>query len=274
MPNTENKLTIAANNSTVSYFDEGSFNAPAIIFIHGFPLNKSMWNKQIVELKEKYHVIAYDVRGHGNSDEGDYDFSIDLFVNDLLSLMDTLKIKQTILCGFSMGGYIALNAIEKYPERVNALILCDTNCTADLPEAKEKRTKAIESIREKGVEQYADESLKKLFAPISFSNHTEEIAVVKKMIMDTSKQSLYKTLHALAERKETCTKLHDIKVPVLIIVGKEDEITPPDAALSMHEKFTGSILQIIDNAGHLSNMENSGEFNNRLTEFLSLIKQT
>lgn len=270
----ENSLTITVNNLTVSYIDEGPTNSPTIIFIHGFPLNKLMWEKQIEILKENYRVIVYDIRGHGNTDVGNDNFSIELFVNDLLSLMDTLNIDKTILCGFSMGGYIALNAIENYPERFNALLLCDTNCTDDIPEAKEKRMKAIESIKGKGLEQYAEESLKKLFAPISFSKHIEEIAIVKEMIMKTSKQSLYKTLHALTERKETCTKLHQIKVPVLIIVGKEDEITPPDVALLMHGKIKGSIIHIIDHAGHLSNMENSGEFNNHLTGFLSLLKHT
>lgn len=270
----ENSLTIFTNNQTVSYIDEGSINAPTIIFIHGFPLNKAMWNKQVGELKENYRVIAYDIRGHGNSDAGDDDFSIELFVNDLLSLMDALKIDKTILCGFSMGGYIALNAIENYPERFIALLLCDTNCADDKPEAKEKRMKTIESITEKGLAQYAEESLKKLFAPISFSKQIEEITIAREMIMKTSTQSLFKTLHALAERAETCTNLHEIKVPVLIMVGKEDELTPPDVALSMHEKIKGSSIQIIDHAGHLSNMENSKEFNHRLTGFLLLLKHT
>jgi len=270
----EKKLSITANIQTVSYVDEGLVNAPTIIFIHGFPLNKSMWNKQVEELDDNFHVIAYDIRGHGKSDVGDDDFSIELFVTDLLSLMDALKIDKAILCGFSMGGYIALNAIENYPERFNALILCDTNCTEDKPEARENRMKAIESIKEKGLEQYAEESLKKLFAPISFSTHTEEIAIVREMIMKTSEQSLFKTLHSLAERKETCSKLHKIKVPVLILVGKEDSITPPDVALSMYEKIKGSIMHIIDHAGHLSNLENSKEFNNQLVEFLLFLKHS
>jgi 3-oxoadipate enol-lactonase len=270
----ENGLTISVNNLSVSYIDEGATNSRTIMLIHGFPLNKSMWNKQVGVLKQNYRVVAYDIRGHGNTDVGSDNFSIDLFVNDLLGLMDTLKIEKTVLCGFSMGGYIALNAIENYPERFNALLLCDTNCTADLPEAKEKRMKAIESIKEKGLEPYAEESLKKLFAPISFSTHKDQIAIVKEMIIKTSKQALYKTLHALAERKETCSKLHEIKVPVLIMVGKEDEITPPEAALSMHEKIKGSTIHIVENAGHLSNLENPGEFNHQLTGFLSSISHT
>ncbi len=119
-------------------------------------------------LKENYRVIAYDVRGHGNSDAGTEDFSIDLFATDLLNLMDALKIDKAILCGLSMGGYIALNAVENYPDRFDALILSDTTCTADTPEAKEKRMKTIESIRKNGVEKFADESITNLFAPESF----------------------------------------------------------------------------------------------------------
>jgi len=268
---TEYSLAITANNQTISYIDEGSVNASTIIFIHGFPLNKEMWNKQVGELKEKYHVIAYDIRGHGNSDAGDDDFSIGLFVKDLLSFMDALKIDKTILCGFSMGGYIALDAIENFPERFRALLLFDTNCSADSSEAKEKRMKTIETIKEKGLEHYAGESLKKLFAPISLSKHMEEINVVREMIMNTSKQTLFKTLHALAERAETCTKLHEIKVTALVMVGKEDEITPPDAALSMHEKIKSSTIHIIDHAGHLSNMENPEQFNNLLRKFLKTL---
>lgn len=270
----ENNLKITINNLTFSYLDEGSTNAPAIILIHGFPLNKAIWKKQVEILMDSYRVIAYDIRGHGNTDTGNDNFSIGLFANDLLSLMDALKIDKAILCGLSMGGYIALYAIENYPERLKALILCDTNCAADKPEAKEKRMKAIVSIREKGLEQYAEESLKKLFAQISFSKQIEEIALVREMIMKTSKPSLIKTLHALAERKETCNRLQEIKVPVLIMVGKEDEITPPDIALALHDKIKNSTIQIIDNAGHLCNMENPEQFNDQLTGFLSLIMHT
>ena len=114
-------IRITVNNLTVSYNDEGPDEAPVIIFIHGFPFNKSMWDMQVEALKDTYRVIAYDIRGHGNSDTGNEDFSIELFVNDLLLLMNTLKLNKTMLCGLSMGGYIALNAIENYPERLTRL---------------------------------------------------------------------------------------------------------------------------------------------------------
>ncbi|MFZ2324636.1 MAG: alpha/beta fold hydrolase [Ignavibacteriaceae bacterium] len=266
-----NNIKITVNDLTVSYNDEGPDGVPVIIFIHGFPFNKSMWNKQVEALKDNYRVVAYDVRGHGNSDAGAGDFSIELFVNDLLSLMDALKIDRTMLCGLSMGGYIALNAIENYPNRFDALILSDTNCIADTPEAKEKRMKTIESIKKDGVEKFADESMNNFFAPESFATKEVEIAYIRKMIVNTSKQSLYKTLQAFYKRKETCSRLQDINIPVLIMVGKEDKITPPEAAQMMHEKIEDSLLSIIEHAAHLSNMENPGEFNEQLKKFVSSV---
>lgn len=267
-----NNIKIKVNNINVSYNDEGPEESPIIIFIHGFPLNKSMWDNQAKALKDNYRVIAYDIRGHGNSDVGTSDFSIDLFVNDLLSFMDALNIEKTIICGLSMGGYIALNAIENHPERFNALILSDTNCTADTPEAKEKRMNAIENILENGVDKFANELILNLFSNESFKRNLKEIPVVREMIVNTSTLSLHNSLHALAERKETCEKLSEIKVPVLIIVGKEDKITPPDAARFMQSKIKGSLLRIIEHGGHLSNLENPYEFNYQINKFISSIK--
>jgi len=266
-----NKINITINNLTVSYSDHGPDDAPVIIFIHGFPLNKSMWNIQVETLKENYRVITYDIRGHGNSDAGIDEFFIELFVIDLLRLMEKLKIEKSILCGLSLGGYIALNAALKYPDRFDGLILNDTQCIADTPEIKENRCNAIISIKEKGVEQYADEIIKKLFAQETFTKNKNVIDAVREMIISTPKQSLCNTLHALAERKETCDQLPEINIPVLIMVGQEDKITPIAAAQQMHEKILNSKLEIIQQAGHLSNLENLTAFNTHLVNFLETV---
>src|SRR5688572_5481866 len=266
-----NNIGIVINNLRVSYSDHGPNDAPVIIFIHGFPFNKSMWNVQMDALKDNYRVIGYDIRGHGNSDPGNDEFFIELFVNDLLRLLEKLGIEKSILCGLSLGGYIALNAVLKDPGRFDGLILNDTQCIADTPEIKENRCIAIIRIKEKGVEQYADESIKKLFSPGSITSNKNVIADVKAMIINTPKQTLYKTLHALAERKETCNRLQEINIPVLIMVGKEDKLTPIAAAQHMHEKILNSKLEIIQHAGHLSNLENPTAFNTHLVHFLELV---
>ncbi len=256
------------NGLMVSYNDEGPAEAPVVLFIHGFPFNKSMWNAQFEALKPTNRVIAYDVRGHGNSEAGTEDFSIELFVEDLLGFMDTLQLDQVILCGLSMGGYIALSAIEKHPERFSGLILSDSQCLADTPEAIEKRMAAIESIREKGAELYVEQSIQNLFAAASFETKQMEIGNVKEMMSKTTAQSMCNTLHALSVRKETCSKLSELTVPILILVGKEDKITPPKVARLMLEKTQNSTLTIIEDAAHLANIENPHDFNQQLMEFI------
>jgi 3-oxoadipate enol-lactonase len=266
-----NNIKTLVNNLVVSYTDQGPDDAPVLIFIHGFPLNKSMWNKQVEELKKNYRVIVYDIRGHGDSDAGTEDFSIRLFENDLIMLMDKLKINKASLCGLSMGGYIALNALVYNPERFDSLVLSDTSCLADTPEAKTKRLNAINTILEKGVNYYADESIKNLFAPESFITNENEIILVKEMISNTKEVSICCSLLALSARKETCHKLSGIEVPVLILVGEEDKITPPEVSQMMFENIKNSTLHIIQHAAHLSNMENPEEYNNQLQRFFNTV---
>jgi len=272
MIHTDNNRTVNVNNLGISYTDENTSMAQSIIFIHGFPLNKSMWENQAKNLKETHRVITYDIRGHGNTNNGGEKYSIELFVNDLIGLMDALNIEKTILCGLSMGGYIALKAITEYPNRFKAVILCDTNCTADSPETIANRKRNVEIIETGTVGKYADESLKKFFTANSLTENKTIAELVRDMIIETSKSSICKTLLALAEREETCSKLIGIKVPALILVGREDQVTPPDAAKLMHESIKSSTLHIIEHAGHLSNLEQPVEFNDQLKKFLSSIK--
>ena len=222
-------------------------------------------------LKDNYRVIAYDIRGHWDSDAGNEEFSIELFVSDLLSLMNVLKIDKASLCDLSMGGYIVLNAIKNHPVRFEALALSDTNCIADPPQVKQKRMDTIESIRKFGVEKYVDDSIMQLFAPESFTTHKKAISDVKEMILNTSEQSLSKTLHALAQRKVTCSKLPEITIPVLFLVGEEDQITPPEASELLNQKIKKSTMHIISHAGHLSNLENPDEFNEHIKTFFATV---
>jgi 3-oxoadipate enol-lactonase len=267
----ESSVMSLVNNTAVSYIDEGPAEGRVVIFIHGFPLNKSMWEKQIEALQDEFRVIAYDIRGHGDSEAGNAHFSMDLFVNDLIGFMQSLNIEKAVLCGLSMGGYIALNAAINFPEHFDALILSDTSCTADSPKSRNKRIEAIESIRLNGLENFADESIKNLFASGSVDAKGAEIAAAREMIVNTSSQSVYNSMHALAVRKETCSRLSEIKIPVLILVGDEDKITPPIAAMVMHQNIRGSAFSIIEKAGHLSNMENPYEFNYLVKKFLATV---
>ena len=217
-------------------------------------------------------VIAYDIRGHGESEIGSAHYSIELFVDDLFALMEHLNIPKAILCGLSMGGYIALRAMERNPDKVLGLILCDTKSEADGNEAKIKRANGIKFVQTNGMKYYAQDYVKIVFAPSSFDAHAESIKTIQSIVERMAPSSIFGTLLALAARTDTTNSLPAIKCPVLILVGDKDTVTPVAASQMMKDKIPGAEMFVIPNSGHISNMENPVEFNKRLIEFVVKIK--
>ena len=261
-------LLAEVNGFTVSYNDIGEGSIP-VLFLHGFLFDKSMWKGQLDNLKTSNRIIACDIRGFGKSTDEDTLLSIDLFSEDLMSFMDKLNIKKAIVCGLSMGGFIALNAIKRFPERFEALILCDTQCIADTTEVKENRYKAIEQINRDGVTEFNEKFIKSVFHSHSLSNKVELVENLGSIVFANSKKIIIAGITALAGRSETCSSLSVIRIPTLIICGREDVVTPIDQSEFMHKHIEGSILKIIDRAGHVSNLEQPEEFNKYVRDFLN-----
>ncbi len=260
--------TVLVNGTSINYDDRGVGHFP-IVFIHGFPFDKSMWQPQLDFFKSTHRVIAYDIRGFGNSTAGAEQFSISVFADDLIKLMDALQINKAVVCGLSMGGYILLNAVSRYPERFEAIILSDTQCNADSPESKEKRYKTIKQIEAEGLIDFADVFVKNIFCKDSLRNKIMLVKEIKKVILSTDPLAITMTLSAIAQRSETCTSLKEIKVPSLILCGKEDTVTPPEQAQFLQCHIANSRLYSIAKAGHLANLEQAGEFNQHLSNFIS-----
>ena len=270
---TENKgfnLTIPVNNFDLSYDDLGEGNIP-IIFLHGFPFDKTMWQGQLDFLKSSYRVIACDIRGFGKSTDEKSPLRIDLFAEDLIAFMDKLNIEKAIVCGLSMGGFITLNAHQRFPDRFEALILADTQCIADTPEVKEKRYEAISEIEVNGVANFNEGFIKKVFHKDSFTNKKELVKELRSVVFSNSEHIIQQGLVALAERSETCSTLDKINLPTLIICGREDIVTPLAQSEAMKKSIPGATLQIIENAGHVSNLEHADEFNKHLLDFLETL---
>jgi 3-oxoadipate enol-lactonase len=268
MQPSEKELDVRVNDIVVSYNDAGKGNPLTLIFIHGFPFNKGSWNPQVDFLRSRYRCITYDIRGFGNTHFGEQDLSIELFADDLDAMMDILQVKNAVICGLSMGGYIALRAILKYPHRFKGLVLADTQCIADSPEGREKRYKTIEQIEASGLNAYAEASLKNLFHENSLANNKDIVNFIHQTILSTSPATVTGALKALANREETCSVLDEITVPTLIVCGKDDKVTPPAQAEFLNQHIRSSRLQIIDEAAHLSNLEQPVQFNAALESFL------
>src|SRR5262245_28830559 len=131
------------------YEEKGPPNAYPLVFIHGFPFNHTTWNPQWEALPSSRRAVRYDLRGHGQSETGDGQYTLELFVDDLMGLLDFLEISRAVLCGLSMGGYTALRAAERHPERIRGLVLCDTKSEADSNETKLKRAENLKLIKTK-----------------------------------------------------------------------------------------------------------------------------
>jgi pimeloyl-ACP methyl ester carboxylesterase len=199
---------------------------------------------------------------------------MDLFSNDLILFIDKLGLEKVIICGLSMGGYVALNAMKRFPSRFEALILCDTQCIADSHDVKAKRYKTIDDIKEYGVANFNEGFIKNVFHEDSLSNKPELVEQLRSVVFSNSKHIICQGLLALAERSETCSILDEIAIPTLIICGREDVVTPLDESKFMNKQIKGSVLHVINNAGHVSNLEEPSKFNKLLHDFLLELKES
>lgn len=263
----ENNFIIKVENSTINYQDSEKHTLP-VIFIHGFPFNKSSWAPQFEFLKETHRVIIYDLPGFGESISND-EHTIESFADNFIKFMDALKIDKAIVCGLSMGGYILLNAVERYSDRFAAIILSDTQCIADTKENAEKRFKTIEDIHKNGLTEFTEGFLKNAFTEETLEKNKIVVENIRQVILANSTTAITSALKAMANRKETCTGLKNITVPTLILCGEEDKLTPPAQSEFLFKAIPNSEMHIIKSAGHLSNLEQSDSFNDHLHNFIS-----
>jgi 3-oxoadipate enol-lactonase len=262
-------VKIRLKDITLNCSDPGPSGGTPVIFIHGFPLSMDMWENQSKQLPEGSRGIFYDVRGHGGSETTDDIFTMEFFVDDLIGLMDSLEIKKAVLCGLSMGGYIALRAYERHPDRIGGMLLCDTKSEPDTNDAKIKRSVNIRIIREKGMDFFSREFVKGLFCRKTLESRPDIINHAIQMIMKNRPTSICGVLLALAGRTDTTSVLPAIKCPVCIITGEYDTVTPPSDGEKMQLSIPGAEFHIIPGAGHMSSMENPPEFNNIMASFLA-----
>ncbi|MEI6043920.1 MAG: alpha/beta fold hydrolase [Chloroflexota bacterium] len=260
-------MKASLNGIEMFWMEEG--RGTPLVLLHGFPLSCAMWGPQLVHFSRNYRVIAPDLRGFGKTSlQPDQISTMELIADDIVALLDHLKLERAVIVGLSMGGYIALALYRKYPERVQALVLCDTKAEADNEEARAGRYNLIEEVREKGNSVVAEAMLPRLFAPNTYRHQQETVAQVAGLIERNNPAGIIAASAGLAERPDSSGLLPEIKVPALVIVGKDDAVTPPEGARQMAQQIPDWQFSIIPNAGHLSNLENSNFFNQALESFL------
>lgn len=240
-----------------------------IIFVHGFPLDSSMWEEQVKFFKKKYRTFAPDLPGFGKNFLQTPD-SIKGFANYLKSFIDENKIKDAILCGFSMGGYITFAFYEMFPQSVSGLIFSDTRASSDDKEVKRNRDIAIHNLEKEGVSFFVENMPKKLLWEDSLLN-LNLLKKVKGIIAIQKIDAIRNALIAMRDRKDRSYILKSIVVPTLFVCGEYDTLSPPEEMKSLSKMVVGSKFQTISRSGHLAPMENPKEFNQKIEEFLANI---
>ena len=256
------------NGADILYVEQGDVTALPVLFIHGFPFAHGMWAPQLEAVGARHRAVAYDLRGHGESAVGDGQYTIELHVDDLLALLDHLGIAKAVLVGLSMGGYVALRAAERAPDRCRGLVLADTRSAADDNAGRLKRAAGAQAVKRDGMAAFAADFVKAVFAPGTFDARPEAVAAVRLLMEHTDPRGAAGNLIAMAGRTDTTGALAGIAVPALVLVGAQDTLTPPDDARVLEKGIPGAEMHVVPDAGHLSNLENPGVFNAHLLEFL------
>ncbi len=240
-----------------------------VLFVHGFPFHSAMWGPQLSAMPPGWRGIAPDLRGFGAS-EGPPESvtSMDAFADDLARLLDHLRIEQAVVCGLSMGGYVALALWRRHRDRIRAFVLCDTRAGGDSPEAAEARRRLAERVLAEGPAAVADGMLPRLLSPNTARRSPGTVEFVRAMMMETRALTMSRALLGMAERPDSEAMLPEIDVRTLVIVGDEDVITSRGQADMLARGIRPATLAVIEGAGHLPNLEQPAEFNQLLSEFL------
>jgi 3-oxoadipate enol-lactonase len=261
-------MKVPVNNTYLAYDDHG-IGIP-ILFLHAFPLNRHMWQGELMALlgDERYRLVALDWRGFGESEITTPVSTMELFADDMAGLMDSLGIQQAVLCGLSMGGYAAFAFLRKYPQRVSGLILADTRPGADTPEAQANRENVARLAETQGTGSIADLQVPRLLSEYTRQHHPEVEMRVRQMIEAATVQGIAAASRGMAQRTDSTELLAGIACPALVIVGEQDTLTPPSVAQEYASQIPGAQLVVIQHAGHLSNLEQPEAFVQAVRGFL------
>ncbi len=248
---------------SIEYDDIG--NGVPLLLIHGFPLDRTLWRTQIAGLSQIFRVIAPDLRGFGQSSDTDGEaVTMDQYAADLKSLLDSVNVKQAVVGGISMGGYVALAFYAQYADRVKGLLLANTRAIPDSEEGKQSRLTNAQRVGEAGSSFLVETMAPKMLGP---SAKPEIEIAVRSMMARQRAPGLMSALRGMAARPDRTTLLRFATVPALIVSGTKDALIPPSDSEAMHGLIPNSRLVIIPDAGHLSNLDKADAFNHVVREF-------
>jgi len=259
--------TASVRGIDVSYTDRGA--GYPILFIHGHPFDRTMWEPQVRAFAGRgYRVIVPDLRGYGRSSVVPGTTSLGAFARDLAALLDHLGLDVVGVVGLSMGGQVALELYRLFPDRVDSLTLAATNPRAETDEGRACRIAMAERLREEGMRGYTDEMLVGMMTADNVRDLPDVADHVRAMMYAAPPEGAAAAQRGRAQRPDYVPLLRRVSAPTLLVGGRQDGFTPPDFTESMHVLVPDSVVEIIEGAGHLPNLERPDRFNEVLRRFL------
>ncbi len=255
---------VSLGGLTLAYRDVGQ-GTPCLL-LHGFPFDHTQWHPQIPALTPGARLILPDLRGHGASDAPPPPYRLTDFADDVRALIDRLDLDRVVLGGLSMGGYIALSCAERYPERLQGLILLATRAEADTAMGRQARLAMITETQAGGAEAIVTDLERRILG--DRETPAGIATLVHDWILGTSVEGLIGSLTAMATRPDATPFLSRITCPTLIVVGTDDQLTPPAAAHSMAAAIPGAELVEVPDAAHLVSLEQPAIVNPIIERFL------
>lgn len=277
MPSTLSARSI--DGRTVRFLELGDAAAARVlVLIHAFPMGTGMWEPQRGAFPG-WRVIAPALPGFDGSApsfvalrptgrDNPPAYEIDAYADQVVALLDDLRIDRPVIGGLSMGGYVMFGLLRRAPDRASALILADTRPTADSGDRLAARYRTLDIVAAKGAAGVADDMLPKLVSRQTYTRKPAVVAELRRLIEVQSPTAIADAMRAMMARPESTGLLSAIRVPTLIVVGEEDTITTVADADLMHTAIKGSTVAGIPGAGHMSNMEDPEAFNAAVREFL------
>ena len=249
------------------YYEEAGEGVP-VMLIHGHPFDCTMWRPQLAASFPGHRLIAPDLRNFGRSIAPNPPADFAAYASDLVALADALGLDKFFVGGLSMGGQIVFEVAIAAPGRVRGLILCDTFAQLDTPEKKASRYALADRLEREGMNNYAVEVLPKMLCAKTIAEKPEVAAELVTMMQRAPAQGAAAALRVRAERRDYLPLLPEFDLPTLIVVGEHDQFTPVADAELMRREIRGSRLVVLEDAGHITSMEQPERFNQALTEFL------
>lgn len=258
--------TIIYKNTKISYSDQGK--GTAVILLHGFLENKTMWNAFVSELSQKNRIITIDLLGHGETECLGYVHSMEDQADMVHAVLHELKIRKAVLIGHSMGGYVALAFAELYADNVKGIVLLNSTSRADGDERKKNRDRAIKAVKQ-NYSAFVSLSIANLFSEDNREKFENEIEKVKLEALKTPLQGIVAALEGMKIRKDREVLLHFAPYPIQLILGKKDGVLIYDENVDQIEGTKVQLTTFPD--GHMSHIENEKELKNVFIDFLKKV---